>query len=99
MSYEGYSQFLCKKGHLWLEDCNNAPPELKDNLCKTCGESAVWENMVNTTNGSYDDDEKRIDGYIELEILQQDCCHECKSILETVYRIPQSIKYKGRKKK
>ena len=98
MSYEGFSQYLCIKGHHWTEDCMSTGFELKDNKCPYCGESAVWENMVNVTNGSYDDDGKRIDGYIELEIATQECCHECKHIIETTYKIPQSIKYKGKKK-
>ena len=99
MSYEGFSQFLCSKGHLWTEDCNSTAFELKGNLCGLCGEPAIWENMVDVTNGSYDDDGKRIDGYIDLEIERQDCCHECKQIIETTYKIPRSIKYKGKKKK
>jgi len=98
MSYEGYSQFLCAKGHYWTEDCLCTGFELKDNKCRLCDTPAVWENMVDVTNGSYDDREghetERIDGYIELKIKKQDCCRECKQIIETTYEIPKRKKRK-----
>ena len=106
MSYEGFSQFLCKNGHYWRDDCTMVAPELKDNMCLICGNPAIWENMVNTTNGSFDTDDNgkelidskgspiRIDGYVELKVKDQQCCKECKSILETTYHIPVKRKRK-----
>lgn len=85
MSYEGYSQFLCKNGHLWTADCWKAETEMK---CPVCGKQKVWENMVDTTNGSFEDGE-RIDGYIELEVKSRKTCSKCHSILETRYKIPK----------
>ena len=88
MSYEGYSQFLCKNGHQWTEDCMAAGDESK---CPTCSEKSVWENMVDITNGSFEDG-KRIDGYIELEIIEQKVCGECKRPTETRYMNPSQSK-------
>lgn len=47
MSYEGYSQFLCKSGHyLGTRDCN----DLRVETCPIC-QASVIENMVDQTNG------------------------------------------------
>lgn len=89
MSYEGYSQFLCKNGHGWTSDCMNTGMSLEENKCFTCGEPAVWENMVNVTNGSFEGDE-RIDGYVELELLTEKKCEHCDSILERTYKQPKT---------
>lgn len=86
MSYEGYSQFLCKNGHQWTADCMMADDETK---CPACFEEKVWENMVDVTNGSFDDEGKRCDGYVELKVLEQKSCDKCQSILETKYEIPK----------
>lgn len=85
MSYEGYSQFLCRKGHYWILDCNSADGTVE---CLECGGRVVWENMVNITNGSYDDDGTRIDGYVELKVKSTKVCKECKRPTETTYHIP-----------
>lgn len=46
MSYEGYEQKLCKKGHYWCDGVW----EVLDS-CPTCKEPAVWSNSVDETNG------------------------------------------------
>lgn len=46
MSYEGYIQFLCPSGHLWTQDVYS-----DRHNCLFCGESAIWENDVDETNG------------------------------------------------
>lgn len=65
---------------------------LQDKKCPKCGYPAVWENRVDITNGSYDDDEERIDGFIELEVKSErsGVCSECgrKHICEVTYRVP-----------
>ena len=99
MSYEGYSQFWCKNGHYWTIDCM-ALPDLQymdpvKQKCPVCGAEEVRENMVNTTNGSYEDgSDERIDGYIELELAEAhkttcgwcDKQHVCKC---SIYKIPE----------
>ena len=76
MSYEGYSQFWCKNGHYWTVDCNELPnlqyEEDKKQKCPICNEEEVFENMVNITNGSFDDDGTRIDNFIEPEIIKEE---------------------------
>jgi len=94
MSYEGYSQLLCKDGHYWEVDCNCTSGKLEDETCPVCSNPAIWENMVDITNGSFDpywsmEEKNRIDGYIELEILKEEKCDKCGSILVRIYKIPK----------
>jgi hypothetical protein len=90
MSYEGYSQFLCKNGHAWEENCNFVDSK---NKCPTCGEKFIWENMVDVTNGSYYEGE-RIDGYIELKVKSIKSCSHCGKPQEVTYKIPKTKKRK-----
>jgi predicted RNA-binding Zn-ribbon protein involved in translation (DUF1610 family) len=89
MSYEGYTQYLCKDGHYWTIDCyyDDGPQK-----CPTCGEEAVWGNMVDETNGQYEDGE-RIDGYVDLvqDKYQETTCPLCghTHIDVCTYKIPQ----------
>ena len=72
MSYEGYSQFMCKKGHYWKVDCNIENEITKDSKCPICKEPAVFRNMVDVTNGSFDDETgERVDNYIELKVKKK----------------------------
>jgi hypothetical protein len=57
----------------------------------------VWRNMVDITNGSYDEQGKRIDRHITLKIKLQRKCKCCGAILETIYHIPKT-KSKGDRK-
>ena len=81
MSYIGYEQYLCANGHLRVIDCcadNGGRP------CEICGAEMVWRNSVDQTNGSFDDDGvTRIDGYVELEVLEDPpacICSTCGSL-------------------
>ena len=44
--------------------------------------------MVDVTNGSFED-EKRIDGFVELEVVSSKECEVCHTVLETIYKIPK----------
>lgn len=95
MSYEGYTQFLCKKGHYWSVDCMGDEPD----ECPKCFGKVVWSNMVNVTNGSYDTNpetgkEERIDGYVELEPKKTKTCDKCQSVLEETFKIPRKGRIK-----
>lgn len=94
MSYEGFDQHLCCNGHYWTEDTFMSMYDEEKSKCPKCGELAVWGNMVNQTNGSHDEENNRIDGYIELEVKTErsGICSECgeKHICETIYEIPKS---------
>jgi len=98
MSFEGYYQVLCDKGHYTEIDCNLS---IQDETweCEKCRSGLAWHNLVNTTNGSYDVDsegdetETRIDGYVDLEIAFQktgicSCCGE-EHVCELRYKIPK----------
>lgn len=93
MGYSGYVQLLCKNGHYDAFD-------VYDNydVCLTCGESHVWKNNVDTTNGSFDDEDNRIDGKVELEIdkheefAECDKCHHKELVNTRTYKIPKEIK-------
>lgn len=89
MSYEGYSQFLCKYGHYWSEDCYTA--DIATSKCPY-GHPAVWENMVDVTNGSYDEDGNQIDGYIQLKERSRRTCEHCGTVTEIRYKIPKALK-------
>ena len=63
MSFEGFYQKLCKKGHYFEEDVYS----IESKVCPVCDSEIVFTNMVDITNGSYDENENRIDGYIDFE--------------------------------
>ena len=67
MSFEGYYQLLCPTGHYWSQDCyTKADPS----ICPICGRAAVWENLVDTTNGN----ELEV---VELKRVDQLGPHQC----------------------
>jgi len=84
MSFEGYTQYICKNQHYWTCDAYS-----DFNICPYCGEIAIWFNMVDVTNGSWDDEGERIDGYVEPEVLEERKCESCGSILERKVKIPK----------
>jgi hypothetical protein len=85
MSWEGYYQHLCEKGHYWSK-CAEYTEE--DITCSICGSHVVWTNTVDTTNGSFEG-RKRIDGYIKLKVEKETKCKECGHTLEVTYKIPK----------
>jgi len=73
---------------------------MEPDKCPFCDAEIVWWNMVNTTNGSFDTDPKtgkevRIDGYVELEILEERKCDKCNSVLELRFKVPEKGGHKG----
>jgi hypothetical protein len=95
MSYEGYEQVLCEKGHLSTFGCWD---EWQHNPICHCGAKLVWWNAVDETNGSFEmnpttGQEERIDGYVELEVLEEGKkCEHCGSMIgETTYKVPQGV--------
>ncbi len=92
MSFEGYYQHICTDGHYYQRELHD------ENLCFVCGGEPVWENLVDLTNGSYDDDGHRIDGYIELKVYTEsggqwcecDCGHRHQT--PKIYKVPKCQK-------
>lgn len=89
MSFEGYYQFLCKDGHYWVENAHDTNfGDAQYILCPKCSEMMVWANLVDVTNGSWDENRNRIDGYVELEPYIEETCESCGAIIERRYKIP-----------
>ena len=79
MSFEGYYQLLCKKGHFYQTSLYNSE---ENTPCPVCQEECVWWNLVDTTNDSGNP--------IELKLKTQKSCDKCNSILEEIYEIPKT---------
>jgi len=90
MSWEGYFQHLCKKGHYWSKCAEYAEEDI---TCSICGEPVVWTNTVDVTNGSFEG-KKRIDGYVDLKVEKATMCKECGHALEVTYKIPKTKRRK-----
>lgn len=88
MSFEGYYQLLCKKGHYWERNYYDCMLDNNIEKCFICKSNISWYNLVDLTNGSFDDKGRHIDGYKKLKIKKQLKCNKCGSILETIYVIP-----------
>jgi uncharacterized protein YlaI len=92
MSFEGYHQLICKKGHYFAKDVYNSPIENFE--CPTCKDKLAWWNIVDVTNGSFEGKE-RIDGYIELKIKTKaklcacDKCNNVHIVEDATYQIPK----------
>ena len=98
MSYEGFTQALCTNGHYQECDCHDDPAD----PCPECGAAIVWRNEVDVTNGSWDDDGNRIDGYIEMRVANTPVmctCDKCGRVHTTGavrYVIPEYFSHKQR---
>jgi len=88
MSFEGYYQMLCEKGHLTLADAYIKYEY--DSCCANdgdCGCKFVWSNLVDDTSN---DEVGKIELEVEHERRTVQCKH-CHSVLvaeETRYKIP-----------
>lgn len=78
MSFEGYYQRLCKRGHMMSADVYLASD---NDRCMRCDEPIAWQHLVDQTN-----DEGEI---VQLELDFKNECEHCGSILEMRYKIPQ----------
>ena len=54
MSYEGYVEYLCEKGHHWAVD---SVYDEYDDTCPRCNQKASWSHDVDETNGVIIDEE------------------------------------------
>jgi hypothetical protein len=92
MSYEGYTQVLCENGHYFTYNCYDYE-DFDGWKCPECQTEIAWSNMVDETNGSWEDngpfdDDHRIDGFVPLYLIDECRCKECGHILEQRYRLP-----------
>lgn len=77
MGYSGFTQYFCSNGHVNHRNCYDDDSDLTKNGCDRCGAPIVIYNGVDTTNGSWDENNKRIDGAIEPDVVRMDN-FECK---------------------
>lgn len=94
MSFEGYYQILCKNGHYETISVYNHQ-DMYEWRCSSCDSPAVWYNLVDQTNGSWDEENNRIDGYVYLKAIKEfNCvCEKCGNphfISPAIYEIPKS---------
>jgi hypothetical protein len=93
MSFEGYHQLLCKKGHYFTMDVYFEDPVGVG--CPICKEKVAWWHTVDVTNGSFEGKE-RIDGYIDLKIKTKaktckcDKCNNVHVVEDATYEIPKN---------
>jgi nucleoside-specific outer membrane channel protein Tsx len=93
MSFEGYYQVICEKGHTYNKNVYEVH-DWAEEKCVFCKSKIAWFNTVDLTNGSFIGS-KRIDGYIELKIDKptKECeCEKCGNIHTTepaTYKIPK----------
>lgn len=84
MSFEGYYQKICPDGHYWTCDVY-----FEQIFCPSCGKEAAWSNIVDVTNGSFEDG-RRIDGFKVPKVRSERKCEHCGSILERRFHVPKS---------
>ena len=84
MSYEGYTQSLCEKGHLSCFDCWDDQEKCR------CGEKIVWRNNVDQTNGDGEEFVIDMSKYVKTPRKTEtcQCCGAVKVLEEETYSIP-----------
>lgn len=90
MSYEGYYQLICEKGHYFTVDCYMHHPHM---ACPLCGKSVAWWNIVDTTN----DEGKPVELEVILPQLSRTCptCGQLQVIKLATYKIPLDAGWTG----
>lgn len=88
MSYEGYTQHICKNGHYFETGC------YEDLSCPFCKEVvSSWSNEVDQTNGPSQGAisiEKLREKYLKTEAVKETCthCNHTKVISPEIFHIP-----------
>jgi transcription elongation factor Elf1 len=91
MSFEGYYQVVCKNGHYHTMDAYSPDDGMG---CPFCGAPKAWENVVDETNGSFDDGGNRIDGFVFLRAKRDaktcicDKCGHEHEVEPAIFEIP-----------
>lgn len=86
MSFEGYYEFLCERGHFFVKDIYADDEELAK--CPVCNSSVKWWNIIDTTNGDY--------SITKFEIKSEEItkkCEECghiEIVEHKTYYFPQN---------
>ncbi len=70
MSYEGYVEYICVKGHLFARDCYSDEPA----ICIRCRGKVAYIHPVDETNGIDEDDPGTFSGDVEI-VGEEDTWH------------------------
>ena len=92
MSWEGYGQALCKKGHMYVVQAYGD----ESAGCDVCGEPQAWIHWVDETNGCYCEEGKSDcpAHALELEVktpaVYKTCgaCKHSELVSHATYKIP-----------
>ncbi len=94
MGYSGYTQVLCKDGHLYNYDCYdpNCPLNYEDSdswHCPECGSRCVWHNDVDQTN----DDGNPVLLWLLTPAVKCECpiCGDTHTKHSATYKIPDAL--------
>lgn len=89
MSYEGYTEFMCRKGHAFTKDAYEALPE----SCGACGDPIVWAREVDVTNGEDPADPGTLPSKLRIkEQAKYETCPTCghrELTEEALYHVPE----------
>jgi hypothetical protein len=86
MSFEGYYQRLCRKGHFSAKALYDKTRW--DSACYVCGENIVWWNLVDQTNS--DAYEVPLEMVTEAEFWECEHCNSRRLTAHPTYRIPDA---------
>lgn len=92
MSFEGYYQIICENGHYHTPDCYYYYHDEEGMVaCSStgCKGKIIWSNLVDVTNGSFNEDGTRMDGHVEPGVKYRKLCPCCNSILDIRYEPPK----------
>lgn len=103
MSYEGFRQLLCERGHLVEVDCYEQDPLQCDRLHEgeLCGKPIVFTNQVDDTNGDQwgvipNSCWNKLKIFDEVESKCSEC-HQSVVVSHAQYRVPtdkEAIEFK-----
>lgn len=83
MSYEGYSEHICTKGHYYTRDA------YEFNETCPCGAGPAWENMVDQTNDNgYSFADFGLQEKTPVVTQTCECCGHTKQIEQATYHVP-----------
>lgn len=89
MSFSGYYQLLCERGHYSEVDCYTREFCRDMTDCPHCSAPIVWDHLVDTTNDAGFDQQIDLEEIVpELVDVCDECGHE--TIVEPArYKIPE----------
>lgn len=85
MSYSGYDQLLCEKGHLYYIDAFDYGA---DGKCPHCKSECIFFNVVHTTNEGDEEETKIIFEVVSPPVICTCKCGNAHCTEEGTYKVP-----------